>query len=63
MSQDEGLTWSVPTATVLPNNNAGIEAFQLASGSTLLLFNNEKGAASCGADCVRKQFQSCRKLL
>ena len=42
-SSDEGLTWSAPSAEAaggLPNNNAGIEAFQLASGSTVLLFNN-----------------------
>ena len=25
-SSDEGVTWTSPTATVLPNNNAGIEA-------------------------------------
>lgn len=42
-SSDEGLTWSTPSprdAGGLPNNNAGIEAFQLASGSTILIFNN-----------------------
>lgn len=43
-SEDEGLTWSTPTKTILANNNAGIEAFQLASGATLLLFNNETGS-------------------
>lgn len=42
-SADEGLSWTAPTPAAaggLPNNNAGIEAFQLASGSTILLFNN-----------------------
>jgi len=42
-SSDEGLSWTAPTAAAaggLPNNNAGIEAFQLASGATILLFNN-----------------------
>jgi predicted neuraminidase len=42
-SADEGLTWTAPSAAAaggLPNNNAGIEAFQLASGATILLFNN-----------------------
>jgi len=45
-SRDEGATWTTPTpaqAGSLPNNNAGIEAFQLKSGSTILLFNNESG--------------------
>jgi len=42
-SADEGRTWTAPTpdaAGNLANNNAGIEAWQLASGQTLLLFNN-----------------------
>ena len=42
-SSDEGLTWTAPSVAAaggLPNNNAGIEAFQLASGATILLFNN-----------------------
>ena len=42
-SSDEGLTWTTPSpkdAGGLPNNNAGIEAFQLASGKTILIFNN-----------------------
>lgn len=42
-SADEGITWTAPSAAAaggLVNNNAGIEAFQLASGATLLLFNN-----------------------
>lgn len=34
-----GRTWTKPTATVLPNNNAGIAAFQLGSGATLLVFD------------------------
>ena len=42
-SEDEGLTWTKPTpeqAGNLPNNNAGIEAFQLLNGHTILLYNN-----------------------
>jgi predicted neuraminidase len=39
-SVDEGLSWTTPAALRLPNNNAGIEAFQLASDTTILLFNN-----------------------
>ena len=45
-SRDEGASWSAPTpaqAGGLPNNNAGIEAFQLASGKTILLFNDRSG--------------------
>jgi len=42
-SHDEGLSWTAPSAAAaggLPNNNAGIEAYQLASGAAILLFNN-----------------------
>ena len=42
-STDEGRTWTAPTpgaAGGLPNNNAGIESFALASGELILLFNN-----------------------
>lgn len=42
-SSDEGLTWTTPSpkeAGGIPNNNAGIEAYQLASGATILIFNN-----------------------
>lgn len=60
-SADEGLTWTAPSAAAaggLPNNNAGIEAFQLASGATLLLFNNSTKArtpltAALSADAGR----------
>lgn len=39
-SLDEGQTFSSPSATVLPNNNAGIEAYPLvASGSIVMVFN------------------------
>lgn len=48
-STDEGVTWSIPTIAAagnLPNNNAGIEAYQLLSGGTILLFNNESGTGT-----------------
>jgi predicted neuraminidase len=48
-STDEGDTWTDPSTAAaggLPNNNAGIEAFQLQSGATLLLFNNESGTGT-----------------
>lgn len=51
-SSNEGVTWTNPSskqAGGLPNNNAGIEAYQLASGSTVLLFNDESGK---GVRCV-----------
>lgn len=44
-STDGGVTWEAPAATVLPNNNAGIAAITLASGGTLMVFNNETGGA------------------
>ena len=41
-STDEGRTWTSPKPTALPNNNAGIEAFQLASGATAIVFDKTK---------------------
>ena len=38
-SPDDGLTWTTPVATSLPNNNAGIHASRLRNGSLLLVFN------------------------
>ena len=59
--QDEGLKWTAPAATLLPNNNAGIEAFQLASGSTLLLFNNESGKDS--QECTNYNLSPATRML
>lgn len=41
-STSEGETWTTPAATVLPNNNAGIEAFGLASKAIILAFNPQR---------------------
>lgn len=38
-STDEGKSWSQPKPTVLPNNNAGIEANSLLSGKLVMVFN------------------------
>ena len=45
-SSDGGESWSVPEATVLPNNNSSIQVTTLASGELALVFNNmsAKGA-------------------
>jgi predicted neuraminidase len=42
-SNDDGLTWSTPKPTSLPNNNTGIEAYTLKSGSLIMVFNNHNG--------------------
>lgn len=39
-SVDYGRTWSRPTATALPNNNASIRALKLHSGALALIFNH-----------------------
>mmetsp|Transcript_29418 Transcript_29418/g.94184 ORF Transcript_29418/g.94184 Transcript_29418/m.94184 type:complete len:181 (+) Transcript_29418:370-912(+) len=41
-SGDGGTSWSPPLATVIPNNNAGIEAMALASGAVAIVFNNAR---------------------
>ncbi len=38
-SHDSGDTWSNPTATALPNPNAGIDLIRLTSGALLLAYN------------------------
>lgn len=38
-SFDYGDTWTVPEATVLPNNNASVSAIKLQSGETALAYN------------------------
>ena len=42
-SNDDGLTWTRPKPTSLPNNNAGIEAYTLKSGAVIMAFNNHHG--------------------
>ncbi|KAK3248695.1 hypothetical protein CYMTET_41848 [Cymbomonas tetramitiformis] len=42
-SQDDGKSWSKPQATILPNNNAGLQAIRLRSGWIALAFNNNAG--------------------
>eukprot|EP00040_Diaphanoeca_grandis_P016409 m.3656 g.3656 ORF g.3656 m.3656 type:complete len:468 (-) comp2577_c0_seq1:87-1490(-) len=39
ITKDEGLTWTTPKPTVLPNNNAGIEANSLISGNLVITYN------------------------
>lgn len=47
-SHDYGRTWTAPTATILPNNNASIQAVKLQSGRVAIIFNNYQ--ASVNAD-------------
>ena len=42
-SNDDGATWTVPVATSLPNNNAGIHASVLLSGAVAIAFNDMAG--------------------
>ena len=39
-SSDGGESWSIPEATLLPNNNSSIQVTTLASGELALVFNN-----------------------
>ena len=58
-STDEGVSWSTPVPTVLPNNNAGIEAYPLLhSGDGIILAFNPQTA---GRDPLAVG-QSCRCL-
>jgi predicted neuraminidase len=39
-SEDYGRTWTGPTRTVLPNNNASIQVVKLNNGTIAIIFNN-----------------------
>jgi predicted neuraminidase len=41
-SEDDGLTWSAPGPTELPNNNAGISGFRLPSGRLAVVYNEQQ---------------------
>ena len=40
LSTSEGEHWTAPAKTSLPNNNAGIEAYTLANGHLVIVFND-----------------------
>ena len=43
-STDYGRTWTVPERTLLPNNNASIQASKLQSGNLAIIFNQFSGS-------------------
>ncbi|TGD28014.1 exo-alpha-sialidase [Brevibacterium sp. S22] len=45
-SEDGGETWTVPEATEVPNNNAGLSAFRLPSGMLALVSNEHQVATN-----------------
>lgn len=47
-SEDDGETWTVPVATAIANNNAGISALRLPSGRLGLVSNEEQSQAGPG---------------
>ncbi|MEV4360697.1 exo-alpha-sialidase [Nonomuraea sp. NPDC049625] len=49
-SEDEGVTWSAPAATELPNNNSSIQYVTLRDGRLALVFN-----ASSAADATERR--------
>jgi predicted neuraminidase len=48
-TSSDGCVWSPAIATVLPNNNASVQAFRLHDGHVVMAFNNSsKGSANGG---------------
>lgn len=45
-SDDGGLSWQVPEATELPNNNSSIQALRLADGRLAMIFNASSAAGA-----------------
>jgi predicted neuraminidase len=50
----DGCTWSVPVATVLPNNNASVQMTRLKSGHLAVVFDNSSHIASNPESGLRK---------
>lgn len=42
-TSNDGIHWTAPTATVLPNNNASIQAYPLKDGDIVMAFDNTHG--------------------
>ncbi|CAF1358096.1 unnamed protein product, partial [Rotaria sordida] len=42
-SDDDGLNWTIPKPTYLPNNDAAIVAYTLKSGAVIMSFDNHNG--------------------
>jgi predicted neuraminidase len=40
-SSKDGCQWTEPTATILPNNNASVQAFRLQDGHLIIVFDNQ----------------------
>ena len=47
-TSSDGCTWSPVTATVLPNNNASVQAFRLHDGHVVMAFNNSSKNSAGG---------------
>ena len=47
-SRDGGLSWEVPRATVLPNNNSSIQALRLQDGRLAMIFNASSALDATG---------------
>ena len=47
-SDDGGVSWQAPQATVLPNNNASIQALRLQDGRLAMIFNASSAADATG---------------
>ncbi len=47
-ASSDGCVWSPATATVLPNNNASIQAFRLHDGHVVMAFNNSSKSSAGG---------------
>jgi predicted neuraminidase len=43
-------SWSLPSPTTLPNNNAGISALRLQSGAVAIAYNNMSGETKGGEE-------------
>jgi predicted neuraminidase len=46
VSHDDGLSWSAPRATPLPNNNSSIQAVRLRTGEIAIAYNHSNAASS-----------------
>lgn len=52
VSEDSGLSWSVPAATTLPNNNSSIQARSLSDGRLAIVYNHISAAGRASESAV-----------
>ncbi len=63
VSEDNGLTWSEPQATDLPNNNSSIQARLLRNGRIVIIYNEIQADGGAGESSIPPWIQDQKEFL